>query len=82
MTYSRVLMNPTPSMPRYSRYIRVMPTLLRDRAQVINNADAMRKNMYAANMGGLGEYHIRMVEANRLEIMPAISAMNLIGWLL
>ena len=72
-------MNPTPSIPRYSRYIRVMPTLFRDRAQVINNADAMRKKMYAANMGGLGEYHINIKDAIRLDIIPMISAMNLTG---
>ena len=79
MVYNSVFMNPTPSMPRYSRYIRVMPTLLRDRAQVISSADAIRKKMYAANIGGLGEYHINIKDAIRLDTMPMISAMNLTG---
>jgi hypothetical protein len=69
-------------MPRYRRYIKVMPTLLRDRAQAINSADATRKKMYAANIGGLGEYHINIKDAIRLDIIPMISAMNLTGWLL
>ena len=66
-------------MPRYSKYIKVMPTLLRDRAQVISSADAMRKKMYAANIGGFGEYHINIIDATRLDTMPMISAMNLTG---
>lgn len=48
-------------------------------AQVINNADATKKKMYAANIGGFGEYHINIKDAIRLDNIPMISATNLKG---
>jgi hypothetical protein len=36
--------------------------------------------MYAMNMGGFGEYHIRIRDATRLEIMPITSQQNLTGF--
>ena len=72
-------MNPTPSMQRYTKYITVNPKLLRLHAPYIRNTVAIRKNMYAMNIGGFGEYHINIKEAIRLEIIPTNSKQNLIG---
>ena len=72
-------MNPTPSMQRYTKYITVNPKLLRLQAPYIKNTVAIRKNMYAMNIGGFGEYHINIKEAIRLEIIPINSKQNLIG---
>jgi len=72
-------MNPTPSMQRYTKYITVNPKLLRLQAPYIKNTVAIRKNMYAMNIGGFGEYHINIKEAIRLEIIPTNSKQNLIG---
>ena len=43
--YSRVLMNPMPSMARYTKYITVKPKLLRLHAPYIKNTVAIKKNM-------------------------------------
>ena len=72
-------MNPTPSIQRYTKYITVNPKLLRLQAPYIKNTVAIRKNMYAMNIGGFGEYHINIKEAIRLEIIPINSKQNLIG---
>ena len=74
-----VFMNPMPSIPRYTRYIKVKPKLLRLQAPYIRNTVAIRKNMYAMNIGGVGEYHINIIDAMRLDIMPITSAQNLTG---
>lgn len=73
-------MNPMPSIPRYIRYIAVKPKLLRLKAPYIRKQVAIRKNMYAINIGGLGEYHIRISDAIRLAIIPITSQQNLTGF--
>ena len=60
-------------MPRYTRYIIVNPKLLRLHAPYIRNTVAIKKNMYAINIGGFGEYHIRIREAIRFDIIPITS---------
>jgi len=75
-----VLMNPTPSMAKYTKYITVKPKLLRLKAPYIRNTVATRKNMYAMNIGGFGEYHINIREAIRFEIIPITSQQNRIGF--
>ena len=60
-------------MPRYTRYIIVNPKLLRLHAPYIRNTVAIKKNMYAINIGGFGEYHIRIREAIRFDISPITS---------
>ena len=75
-----VLMNPTPSMPKYTKYMAVKPKLLRLNAPYIRNTVATRKKIYAMNIGGFGEYHIRIRDAIRLEIIPITSQQNLIGF--
>ena len=75
-----VLMNPTPSMAKYTKYITVKPKLLRLKAPYIRNTVATRKNMYAMNIGGFGEYHINIKEAIRFEIIPITSQQNRIGF--
>ena len=74
-----VLMNPMPSMPRYTKYMAVKPKLLRLKAPYIRNTVAIRKKIYAMNIGGFGEYHINISDAIRLEIIPITSQQNLIG---
>tara|TARA_B100000575_G_scaffold273938_1_gene257284 strand:- start:1696 stop:1932 length:237 start_codon:yes stop_codon:yes gene_type:complete len=75
-----VLMNPMPSMPKYTKYMKVKPKLLRLKAPYIRNTVAIRKKIYAMNIGGFGEYHIKIREAIRLDIMPITSQQNLIGF--
>ena len=75
-----VLINPTPSMAKYTKYITVKPKLLRLKAPYIRNTVATRKNMYAMNIGGFGEYHINIREAIRFEIIPITSQQNRIGF--
>ena len=75
-----VLIKPTPSMAKYTKYITVNPKLLRLNAPYIRKQVATRKNMYAINIGGFGEYHIKIREAIRLDIMPITSQQNLIGF--
>ena len=75
-----VLIKPTPSMPKYTKYMAVKPKLLRLNAPYIRNTVAMRKKIYAMNIGGFGEYHIRIRDAIRLEIIPMTSQQNLIGF--
>ena len=78
--YSMVLMNPMPSMPKYTKYMKVKPKLLRLNAPYIRNTVAIRKKIYAMNIGGFGEYHIRIRDAIRLEIIPTTSQQNLTGF--
>ena len=75
-----VLMNPTTSMAKYTKYMAVKPKLLRLNAPYIRNTVATRKKIYAMNIGGFGEYHIRIRDAIRLEIIPITSQQNLIGF--
>ena len=75
-----VLINPMPAMPKYTKYITVKPKLLRLHAPYIKKQVAIKKNMYAINIGGFGEYHIKIKEAIRLEIIPITSQQNLIGF--
>ena len=48
-------------------------------APYIKKHVAIRKNMYAINIGGLGEYHINISDAIRLDIIPVTSQQNLKG---
>ena len=66
-------------MPKYTKYMTVKPKLLRLNAPYIRKQVATKKNMYAMNIGGFGEYHIRIKEAIRLDTMPITSAQNLLG---
>ena len=66
-------------MAKYTKYITVKPKLLRLNAPYIRNIVAIKKNMYATNIGGFGEYHIRISDAIRLEIIPITSQQNLLG---
>ena len=72
-----VLIKPMPSMPKYTKYIAVNPKLLRLQAPYIRNTVAIKKKIYAINIGGLGEYHIKIKDAMRLEIIPITSQQNL-----
>ena len=74
-----VLMKPMPSMPKYTKYMAVNPKLLRLKAPYIKNTVAIKKKIYAINIGGFGEYHIKKRDAIKLEIMPMTSQQNLIG---
>lgn len=74
-----VFINPIKSIIIYPRYITVNPKLLRENAALINNTLAVRKNMYAQNIGGVGEYHIKTMLAIKLEIIPVTSTQNLTG---
>ena len=75
-----VLMKPMPSIPKYTRYIAVKPKLLRLKAPYIRNTVAIKKKIYAMNIGGFGEYHIKIRDAIRLEIIPITSQQNLTGF--
>jgi len=75
-----VLINPMPSMPKYTKYMTVKPKLLRLKAPYIRNTVAIKKKIYAMNIGGFGEYHIKINEAIRLDIIPITSQQNLIGF--
>ena len=66
-------------MPKYTKYITVKPKLLRLNAPYIRKQVATKKNMYAMNIGGFGEYHIRISAAITLDAMPITSAQNLLG---
>ena len=77
--YSMVFIKPMPSMAKYTKYMAVKPKLLRLNAPYIRNTVAIRKKIYAINIGGLGEYHINIREAIRLEIIPITSQQNLKG---
>ena len=68
-----------PSIPKYTKYIAVNPKLLRLQAPYIRNTVAIKKKIYAINIGGLGEYHIKIKDAMRLEIIPITSQQNLKG---
>ena len=76
MFYRIVLMKPMPSMPKYTKYITVKPKLLRLQAPYIRNTVAIKKKIYAMNIGGFGEYHINISEAIRFEIIPTTSQQN------
>ena len=75
-----VFKKPMPSMPKYTKYIKVKPKLLRLHAPYIRKNVAIKKKMYAMNIGGFGEYHIRINEAIRLDIIPITSKQNLFGF--
>ena len=77
--YRMVLMKPMPSMPKYTKYIAVKPKLFLLKAPYIKNTVAIRKKIYARNIGGFGEYHISIRDAIRLEIIPITSQQNLTG---
>ena len=57
----------------------VKPKLLRLKAPYIKNTVAIKKKIYAMNIGGFGEYHIKIKDAIRLEIIPITSQQNLTG---
>ena len=61
-------------------YIKVNPKLLLLHAPYIRKAVAIRKKMYSKNIGGVGEYHINISEATRLESIPITSQQNLKGF--
>tara|TARA_B100000941_G_C28237550_1_gene414759 strand:+ start:101 stop:328 length:228 start_codon:yes stop_codon:yes gene_type:complete len=69
-------MNPMPSMPKYTKYITVNPKLLRLQAPYIKKKVAIKKKIYATNIGGLGEYHININDATRLDNIPITSQQN------
>ena len=68
-----------PSIPRYTKYIVVKPKLLRLNAPYIKKQVAIKKKMYAQNIGGFGEYHIKINDATRLDTIPITSQQNLVG---
>ena len=69
-------------MPRYIKYISVKPKLCLLQAPYIKNTVAIKKKIYAKNIGGVGEYHIRINEAIKLDTIPITSQQNLRGLLL
>ena len=73
-------MNPMPSMPKYTKYIAVKPKLFLLYAPYIKKQVATKKKIYAMNIGGFGEYHIRIRDAIRFEIIPMTSQQNLKGF--
>ena len=73
-------MKPMPSMPKYTKYMAVNPKLLRLKAPYIKKQVATRKKMYAQNIGGFGEYHIRINEAIKFDTIPITSQQNLVGF--
>ena len=75
-----VFMKPMPSMAKYTKYITVNPKLLRLQAPYIKKKVAIKKKIYAINIGGFGEYHISIRDAIRLEIIPTTSQQNLKGF--
>ena len=77
-----VLTKPMPSMPRYIKYMSVNPKLCLLQAPYIKNTVAIKKKIYAINIGGVGEYHIRINEAIKLDTIPITSQQNLKGLLL
>ena len=77
-----VLTKPIPSMPRYIKYMSVNPKLCLLHAPYIKNTVAIKKKIYAINIGGVGEYHISINEAIKLDTIPITSQQNLRGLLL
>ena len=77
-----VLTKPMPSIPRYIKYMSVNPKLCLLQAPYIKNTVAIKKKIYAINIGGVGEYHIRINEAIKLDTIPITSQQNLAGLLL
>ena len=71
-----------PSMHRYTKYITVNPKLFLLQAPYIKNTVAIKKKIYAINIGGVGEYHIRINEAIKFDTIPITSQQNLNGLLL
>lgn len=63
-------------MPKYTKYITVNPKLLRLQAPYIKKKVAIKKKIYATNIGGLGEYHININDATRLDNIPITSQQN------
>ena len=60
-------------------YINVKPKDFQLKAAVIKRPLANKKKIEAQNIGGLGLYHIRIIAAMRLNIMPLTSVVNLTG---
>ena len=60
----------------------VNPKLCLLQAPYIKNTVAIKKKIYAINIGGVGEYHIRINEAIKLDTIPITSQQNLKGLLL
>ena len=74
-----VLTNPIPSIPRYIKYIKEKPKLLRLQAPYIRKQVAIKKKIYAINIGGFGEYHISIKDAVKFDNIPMTSHINLKG---
>ena len=74
-----VLIKPTPSIPKYIKYIKEKPKLLRLQAPYIRKQVAIKKKIYAINIGGFGEYHISIKDAVRFDNIPITSHINLKG---
>ena len=68
-----VFIKPMPSMAKYTKYITVNPKLLRLQAPSIKKKVAIKKKIYAINIGGFGEYHIKIKDAIRLDSIPTTS---------
>ena len=66
-------------MPKYTKYITVKPKLCLLQAPYIRKQVAIKKKIYAMNIGGVGEYHIRINDAIKFEIIPITSQQNLNG---
>ncbi len=66
-------------MAKYAIYITVNPKDFLDIAAPINSTVAIRKKMYAQNIGGFGENHIKIPDATKLEAIPTTSQKNLKG---
>ena len=67
-------------MAKYTKYITVKPKLLRLKAPYIRKQVATKKKIYAINIGGFGEYHIRIKAAITFDAIPITSAKNLLGF--
>ena len=52
-------------MAKYAIYITVNPKDFLDIAAPINSIVAIKKKMYAQNIGGFGENHIKIPDATR-----------------
>ena len=62
--------------------MRVNPKLCQSHTPYIRSTVAIKKKIYAINIGGVGEYHISINEAIKLDTIPITSQQNLRGLLL
>ena len=76
------MIKPTPSIPKYIKYIKEKPKLLRLHAPYLRKQVAIKKKIYAINIGGVGEYHISINDAIKFDTIPITSQQNLRGLLL